>query len=369
MIVRQNWLDLNSYLDYHEHTLLRSLKTIARKHNYLHHLLEWAEATPFPAVAAIKPVFSAYLLVLRIGKMEAPLSPAGMKRTCAEAQNFFRWMAVFEGSRYKSIDPLWIEPLRPPHRYDVQSELQELVYFSPDEVLALCELQPERLIEQRDQAAAAFLFLSGMRIDAFVSLPIRGVDLVRMRVKQLPKWGVRTKNHKAAITFLYQIPKLLTIVQAWDLLVRSELDVNSPWYAYLSTDGRGFDGTLEASAYRRQDFARGLKHLCKQAEIAYRSPHAFRHGHGVFGVQHARNVEELKAVSQNMMHKALTTTDSMYGNPHGENVRSVITSLGQKKEDQITISGDVVRLAQVFKALLENQDWVDDISDAELFET
>jgi site-specific recombinase XerD len=363
MIVRQNWFDINSYLDYHAHTLLRSPKTIARKRNYLRHLLEWAEATLFPDVAAIKPVFPAYLLALRIDTEETPLSPAGMKRICAEARSFFRWMAVFECDRYKSIEPLWIETLRPPRRYDVQSELQELVYFSLDEVLALCELQPERLLEQRDQAAAAFLFLSGMRIDAFVSLPIRGVDLVRMRVQQLPKLGVRTKNNKAAVTFLYQIPKLLKIVQAWDLLVRSELDVNSPWYAYLSTDGRGFDGTLRASEYRRQDFARGLKHLCKQAEIVYRSPHAFRHGHGVFGVQHARNVEELKAVSQNMMHKTLTTTDSMYGNLHGEHVRSVITSLGQKKEDQITISGDVVRLAQVFKALLENQDWVDGISD------
>jgi hypothetical protein len=108
---------------------------------------------------------------------------------------------------------------------------------------------PERLIEQRDQAAAAFLFLSGMRIDAFVSLPIRNVDLVRMRVQQLPKLGVRTKNNEAAITFLYQIPKLINIVQAWDLLVRSELDINSPWYVYLSTDGRGFDGTLETSEY------------------------------------------------------------------------------------------------------------------------
>jgi len=60
-----------------------------------------------------------------------------------------------------------------------------------------------------------------------------------------------------------------------------------------------------------------------------------------------------------MMHKTLTTTDSMYGNLNGESVRNVITSLGQKKEDQITISGDVVRLAQVFKALLENPDLID----------
>jgi integrase len=188
-----------------------------------------------------------------------------------------------------------------------------------------------------------------MRIDAFVSLPIRSVDLVRMRVKQLPKLGVRTKNNKAAITFLYQIPKLLTIIQAWDLLVRSDLDVNSPWYAYLSRDGMKFAGTLEASEYRRQDFTRGLRQMCKQAKIEYRSPHAFRHGHGVFGVQNARNVEELKAVSQNMMHKTLTTTDSLYGNLDGENVRSMITSLGQKKGDQIIISGDVCGLPRYSK--------------------
>jgi hypothetical protein len=56
VIVRQNWLDVNSYLDYHARTLLRSPKMIARERNYLCHLLEWAEATPFPNVAEIKPV-------------------------------------------------------------------------------------------------------------------------------------------------------------------------------------------------------------------------------------------------------------------------------------------------------------------------
>ena len=161
MIIRQNWLDVNSYLDYHEHTLLRSEKTIQRKRNYLRHLLDWADAIPFPVVNAIKPVFPAYLLTVTVhqGKKETSLSPAGMRRICAEARSFFRWIAVFEHRHYQSVEPLWMETLRPPRRYDVHSELQELTYFSLDEVLALCALQPERLIEQRDQAAVAFLFL------------------------------------------------------------------------------------------------------------------------------------------------------------------------------------------------------------------
>jgi len=40
-----------------------------------------------------------------------------------------------------------------------------------------------------------------------------------------------------------------------------------------------------------------------------------------------------------MMHKTLTTTDSMYGNLNGESVRNVITSLGQKKETKSRSQG------------------------------
>lgn len=61
----------------------------------------------------------------------------------------------------------------------------------------------------RDQAAAAFLFVSGIRASAFVTLPISAIDLKNLTVYQWPELGVNTKNGKKATTFLYDVPNLM----------------------------------------------------------------------------------------------------------------------------------------------------------------
>jgi len=360
MITRQNWLDVNSYLEYHQHILLRSEKTIRRKRSLLRHLLEWADEVPFPLAHAIRPVFPQYLLTARNDGKDVPLAPIGMKRICNEARQFYQWMLIDKTDTYESVSVRWIETLRPARSHGVHSVHRELKTTPCEDVIALSNLKPKRLIDQRDQAAAAFLFLSGMRIDAFVSLPIKCVDLTNMCVEQFPEDGVRTKNRKAARTYLYQIPELTTVVQAWDRRVRAAVSWESPWYAYMRSDGMRFSGKVGVTKYRRRDFVRGLKRLCPQAGIEYRSPHAFRHGHGVYGVKHSNTMEELKAVSQNMMHATLTTTDSMYGNLNGEDVRKVITNLGQE-EHALDISPNGLQLAQVLKILLEKPELLDRI--------
>jgi site-specific recombinase XerD len=52
----------------------------------------------------------------------------------------------------------------------------------------------------RDRAAMAFLFLSGMRVTAFTTLPILAVNIGRREVRQWPALGVKTKLSKAATT-------------------------------------------------------------------------------------------------------------------------------------------------------------------------
>ena len=49
---------------------------------------------------------------------------------------------------------------------------------------------------------------------------------------------------------------------------------------------------------RRMAYSRGLRRMCKRAKIEYKSPHKIRHGYGVYGVKHARTIEELKAISR-----------------------------------------------------------------------
>ncbi len=72
--------------------------------------------------------------------------------------------------------------------------------------------------DRRIRASAVFWFLSGIRIGAFVSLPIKAVDIENMTVKQWPReLGVKTKFQKHATTFLLNIPELLQVVIDWTI--------------------------------------------------------------------------------------------------------------------------------------------------------
>jgi hypothetical protein len=48
---------------------------------------------------------------------------------------------------------------------------------------------------------------------------------------------------------------------------------------------------------------------------------ALRHGHAVWALSHAGSVADLKAVSQNLMHRSLFTTDEIYGVLTGKDTR------------------------------------------------
>ena len=91
--------------------------------------------------------------------------------------------------------------------------------------------RPSRGAERRIRAAACFWFLSGIRIGAFVTLPLSAVDLDNLTVKQWPKLGVKTKFSKHATTFLSGIPKLLEVARAWDKEVRSICGNTGLWFA------------------------------------------------------------------------------------------------------------------------------------------
>ncbi|MBN2045304.1 MAG: hypothetical protein JW757_09815 [Anaerolineales bacterium] len=69
------------------------------------------------------------------------------------------------------------------------------------------------------------------------------------------------------------------------------------------------------------------------AKIPYRSPHKIRNGHGVYAVKQAKNIEEFKAYSQNMMHENMQITDSLYGRLSRDDIKAVITAEKNVKSD------------------------------------
>ena len=75
-------------------------------------------------------------------------------------------------------------------------------------------------------------------------------------------------------------------------------------------------------------FDTDLHEFCRAAGLPVLSAHKLRHAHGVYGVRHAKTVEELKSVSQNMMHANVGITDGLYGELPEGNVKQVIATFG-----------------------------------------
>ena len=325
---RTNQADVRAFLAYREKTLQNDPKTVRRAGVEMRHLLTWAGRHALSAARSFEQTFPAFLLSR--GK---PISPAHLEKTCAGARAFFRWARRDIPTRYQRIPESWIDTIRPRRSSGSQSVLHQVKSWKLQDLLKLARLKPATLAEQRDRAAACFLYLSGMRITAFVTLPIACIHLATRAVEQLPEKGVETKNHKAAITYLLEIPELLAVVSEWDNLIREMSPDPLPWFAALSPGGEYIITDPEQAGAihtegRRQAFARGLRDLCQRAGVPYHSAHKLRHGHALYGVSHSRTMKEYKAVSQNLMHASISVTDGIYGNLTGEDLGATIAGLG-----------------------------------------
>jgi hypothetical protein len=83
---------------------------------------------------------------------------------------------------------------------------------------------------------------------------------------------------------------------------------------------------------RKHGFADDLRDLCKLAGVEYKSAHKFRHGNAVYSLKLCKNLEELKSVSQNLMHSNVGITDGIYGKLVEDDVHNTILGLARKPE-------------------------------------
>lgn len=328
MIHRQNWLDVRAYINYQLTIGQVNPKTADAQYFRLVHLLKWAQETPLPRAAKIKPSFPSYVENLRTAKGELYSAGhlAGIYKTC---RAMLMWAKYEYAARYKALELNWIKSVRASRGRSEQAELQAREIYTLEDVLQLMAVPAETIPERRLRAAVAFLFLSGMRIGAFLTLPLECVDIAGLRVMQLPVRGVRTKNSKAAITYLYNIPELLEVVSEWDAFLRVHLTPDCFWYAHL--DPWGELTTAKPNSDRmslRKNFREELAVLCERAGMRYMSPHKFRHGNAVYGLKKARTPAQMKAISQNLMHSNTGITDGIYGRLVNDDVRDIITGLG-----------------------------------------
>lgn len=314
MFNRENWILTKEYLEHRLNVDLITIGSLNKEKTHLRFVLEWAQETPFSKAEGIRPSLPEYLKNSRLDDKEGQISDLYIKKILSTTRRFFTWLNDYK-TTYKKIKPIWIKTVKT-KRINNIPRTSEVV--SLQEIIKIADANVYNLVDQRSQAMAVFLFLSGIRIGAFVSLPIKAVDIENRTILQYPSLGVRTKNGKYAKTFLWNIPELIPTIKKWDELVRSTLPDNGFWFAPFSPLTGEIDKNNLSSPKTRISLARTyLKTFLEKIDMPYHSPHKFRHGHIQYGMEHCRNVADYKAVSENVMHADISTTDQFYSN-HGD---------------------------------------------------
>ncbi len=77
-----------------------------------------------------------------------------------------------------------------------------------------------------------------------------------------------------------------------------------------------------------------------------------RHGHAVYGLMHARDMADLKAVSQNLMHGNVGVTDGIYAILSDQDRRERIRGLGSEQGKGSEL-GDVIGQLEMLLARLK----------------
>ena len=357
MISRDNMADVKKHLEYRETVQQDKARTLQTRYSALRLLLMWADDKPFTKAPDIRPAYPEFLARQR--REDKPLAYNTQECWLSMAKGFFQWAVAAYPRRYRQVNSLWLDSLRPARAKGYKPPHEA---YSLEDIRAILAVEDEGLHVQRVKAAVAMLFLSGMRRGAFFTLPIKAVDLPNRRIFQHTDLGVRTKFDKSATTDLMAIPDLFEVVTRWDALVRSELPAEAMWYANITgARVKRVEATMVQSPDRARSFYAGLKSLCKRAGVRYLSPHKVRHGFATYLLARAENLGDWKAISQTMMHNDLSVMDRVYGILGTKEVGSRIGRMGNATSSAAApaiteaepSSAEVLRQLQELKAMVE----------------
>ncbi len=332
MINRQNKLLVDEYLAYRLRYDQLDPKSIRLERSLAMHYMTWAAECPFKNAPKSDVSLIEYVRDCK-GPSGKALSQHYRRKIIGSARIFFTWLTIHKQG-FRSITTSWLSTLK---IRQVQEEFDDDTTVSLDEILRIARAPVTSLVEERVRAGTVFLFLSGMRISAFVSMPLKALNLGGLEIKQSPDLGVRTKNKKSAVTYIINLSELFDIVKTWDKKVRAILPPEGFWFAPISPLTGEIDPTvLTIGEHRSAAFHKNLVDWLSVQGIEHHSPHDFRRGHANYLFDNAKDMNDLEAVRENLMHESLTTTE-----------RYARLRKSQRKARILQMSGDEASAPQV----------------------
>lgn len=329
MINRTNWRLMKAYLAYRAEVSQISEESVRLDETRLRHVLEWAGETLFKEALSIRPTLPDYLESARIDERKESLSPAYKRKVINAAHQLGTWLSIHQ-TGYKTSLFVWLDTLKSPRKPASQDRQHEAVTLAEIEQIAAAPA--EAPWEKRIRASAVMWFLYGIRIGAFVTLPVAAIDIPTRQIRQWPELGVNTKFGKRSTTYMLKIPHLLEVVQEWDREVRRIVPDIGYWFAPLSNQTGEIKPREHLTGNNRDSRARvDLKRWLKDVGLPYHSPHKFRHGFAVYALKLAQDMADFKAISMNLMHANMSITDGIYAILSEQDISERIASLGERE--------------------------------------
>lgn len=107
-----------------------------------------------------------------------------------------------------------------------------------------------------------------------------------------------------------KLVELFDVVKTWDLKVRAILHPDGFWFAPLSSKTRDIDpSATQIGVHRPNRFRKDLNNWLTKYLVDYHPPHDFRRGHASYLFDNAKDINDLEAARENLMHESLTTTE------------------------------------------------------------
>lgn len=271
----------------------------------------------------------------RTNRKDEPLSLVYRYHVLRRLRLFFEWLSM--QPHYKSkINQTVVEFLslsKKETRIAIEPNKRKIPPME-DVIKVIEAIDPETEVDQRDRALLCFTLLTGARISAIYSLPMKAFEPSTLTVDQNPKFGVKTKFSKRIVTTFFPID--------YEQAIHYFLD----WYKYLESK-KGFqpddpifpqaiveNGKENISYYNTGEIgpifwnsSNSVRKIFQkrflEAEVPYYHPHTFRHLVVKEFAKTRLTEEEKKAISQNLGHENTGTTFGSYGYGHIEEERQI----------------------------------------------
>lgn len=266
------------------------------------------------------------------------LSPGTVFDILLQLKCFFEWLGQQSG--FKCLVNASTVAYFSPNREEIEYRKYRNRKMFPtlqQVKLLVSSIPNDSILGRRDRAFISLLLLSGIRIDAAVSLILENLDPVQMVLDQDPYWGVRTKFSKRINTVIIPFDyELYRIIREWyDELLGLGFGYNDPLFpkAKIEVEGITFisSGELARGFVSASRMRKVIAGHCVKAALPRFNPHSFRHACVKLAMDLAKDGKTIKAISTSLGHKSAVHLIDTYGQMTDQDIWQSIHSMMEEK--------------------------------------